>query len=408
MNDANVLQAAIALEPFLSEDASLVGAAAVFWIALALIGYTYVGYGALIWCMGRLRPRPVHAAKIRPSVSVVIVAHNEASRIRAKIENLMAVDYPAELLEIIVASDGSTDETVGSLQDFPMVRTMAYSRRRGKAAVLDDVIPTATGDIVVLADARQRFHSGAISALVEGFADVTVGAVSGELVLLNEGECDAAVEGTAMYWHFEKVIRASESRVDSTIGATGAIYAIRRELFEPIPADTVLDDVLIPLRIARRGYRILFAANALAYDWRVATAQQEHIRKVRTIAGTFQLFAKERWLLSPSRNPLWLQTLSHKALRLALPIFYLMAFVSNALLVNVSFYRWTMGAQLLFGFAAFLGWVSPRARQKIRPLVIPYTVCFLSWATLVGFSRFLAGRQSATWEHAHASGDVVP
>lgn len=380
-------------------------AMALFWTALVLIIYTYVGYGALVWCAGRLRPRPVRAAGIRPSVSVVIVAYNEASRIRAKIENLELVEYPRPLLEVIVASDGSTDDTVVCLQDYPHVRTVSYRTRRGKAAVLGDVIPAATGDIVVLADARQLFHPAAISALVEGFADDSVGAVSGELVLLNEGQSPAAVEGTAMYWRFEKLIRASESRVDSTVGATGAIYAIRRRLFEPIPPETILDDVLIPLRIARRGYRIVFDVKALAYDWRVATARQEYIRKVRTIAGTFQLFARERWIWNPFRNRLWVQTLSHKGLRLALPLLYVMAFVSNAILLDVWFYRWTMGAQSLFGLAAIGGWASPRVRTRIPLLVIPYTVCFLSWATVAGFARFLAGRQTATWEHAHANVD---
>jgi cellulose synthase/poly-beta-1,6-N-acetylglucosamine synthase-like glycosyltransferase len=370
-----------------------------FWAALGAVVYAYVGYGALMRVLARVRPRPVTSGGIRPFVSVVVTAYNEEDTVVQRIENLLAADYPRDRLEIIVASDGSTDRTVARAGGIsPDVRVVAFPGRRGKPAMLNDVVPSARGDIVVLADARQRFERGAIAALVASFADPSVGAVSGELILLKEGETDPAVDGTALYWDFEKQIRFAESRVDSTVGATGAIYAIRRELFTPIPPNTILDDVVVPMSIARRGYRVLFEPAALAFDRRAASARQEFGRKVRTIAGNFQMLAAERWLLSPRQNRLWWQTFSHKILRLLLPVCYAVALVANLMLLDQPFYRWTLAGGVLFVVAAVAGLAVPAARRVLPVLSVPYGICFLTWATVIGFLRFLTGRQQVTWE----------
>jgi cellulose synthase/poly-beta-1,6-N-acetylglucosamine synthase-like glycosyltransferase len=378
---------------------------AVFWIAVTAVLYAYVGYGVLVCVAAWIRPRPVASAPIRPTVTVVVVAHNEASRITERIESLLAMDYPRDRIDIIVAVDGSTDDTADRARRFePHVRVVAFPARRGKPAVLDDVVPTARGEIVILADARQWFDPGAAAALVESFADPAVGAVSGELFLLNEGEHAAAVDGTAVYWDYEKRIRRSESRIDSTVGVTGAICAIRRTLFEPIPPTTLLDDVIIPLRIARRGYRVVFESRARAYDRRAATARDEFTRKVRTMAGNFQMFARERWLLSPWQNPLWLQTLSHKGLRLVLPLVYATIVFSNLLLLTEALYRWTMAMEVAFFATALTSHVFPAIRKTIPFVVVPYAICFLTWATVVGFVRFVTGRQRVTWDRGTPSG----
>jgi len=225
-----------------------------------------------------------------------------------------------------------------------------------------------------------------------------VGAVSGELILDDDGTRTAVTDGVGFYWGYEKFIRRSESRVDSTVGTTGAIYAIRWDSFEPIPEDTILDDVLIPMRIARRGYRVLFEAGARAYDRVVATAGQEFTRKVRTIAGTFQLFTREHWLLNPFRNRLWLQTVSHKGLRLLSPLFLVAALGANLLLLDQPFYHWTLAIQIVFYAVALSGCAMRNSRRKIPLLIVPYVFCLLSWATVVAFVRFIIGRQSVTWE----------
>jgi cellulose synthase/poly-beta-1,6-N-acetylglucosamine synthase-like glycosyltransferase len=381
-----------------------VSAAILFWTAVFLLVYTYVGYGALAWVWARVRPRSVRAAAIQPSVTVVVAAFNEAGRVAARIENLLALDYPRDRLEIVIASDGSTDNTVEIARTFgPGVRVEAFPVRRGKPAMLNDVVPAARGEIVVLADARQRFDRGALQALVRSFGDPMVGAVSGELLLLKEGEPEPAVEGAAVYWSYEKLIRQLESRADSTVGATGAIYAIRRDLFRPIADETVLDDVVIPMNIARLGFRVLFEPAARAYDRCFATDQEEFTRKVRTMAGNFQMFASERWLLNPAQNRLWLQTISHKALRLVLPAMYATVFVANLALLDTPFYQLTMAGQVAFVAVAAIGYAFPRVRGALPLIVVPYAICFLTWATVVGFVRFIAGRQRVTWERSTAT-----
>ncbi len=370
-----------------------------FWVSLGLLVYSHIAYPVLIWAMSRMRPRPVQSTLDLPSLSVVIVAHNEALRIEEKLRNLLSLDYPQHRLEILIGDDGSTDGTADRARAFEGagVSVVGHNARRGKAAVLNDLVPRARGEIVVLADARQRFEVDTLRALVAPFGDARVGAVSGELIL-TDADAPGSNQGVSIYWRYEKLIRWSESQVDSTVGATGAIYAIRRALFEPIPADTILDDVVIPLRIARRGYRVLFEPRARAYDRVAPSSQAELTRKVRTIAGNFQLFVRERWLLNPFRNRLWFQTLSHKGLRLLAPLLQGTALATNLFLTSSPGYRLLLAAQALFYATALGGYALRNTNRKHPVLALPYTVCLFSWATVVGFFRFATGQQRVTWE----------
>ena len=380
---------------------------ALFWTAVATLAYTFVGYPVLVWSLARLRPRPVRRADVRPTVSVLVAAYDEAANIARRIENCLALDYPADRLEIVVASDGSTDATVeiarryeASPPSAPTVRVIAYPWRRGKPCVLNDTIPQCRGEIVVLADARQRYEPSAVRRLVENFADAAVGAASGELCLVNEAGV-AVGEGVGAYWRYEKLIRRSESAFDSTVGATGAVYAIRRALFEPMPPDTLLDDVLIPVRIARRGFRVVFDARARAWDHAASSARHEYTRKVRTIAGVAQLFSRERWLLLPVHR-LWVQAVSHKLLRLAAPFLMIAALASAALLARRSpLYAAALTGQVAFYAAATAGAVLGRGRGAVsRILAIPYTFCLLNVTTLVALARLASGRQEIQWRKA--------
>jgi cellulose synthase/poly-beta-1,6-N-acetylglucosamine synthase-like glycosyltransferase len=374
----------------------------VFWTALALLFYVYIGYPVVAALAARLRTRPDRRRAIEPTVSIVVGAYNEAERIDGRIENLLALDYPADRLEIVVGSDGSTDSTVERARRYERfgVTVHAFETRRGKPAVLNALAPTVTGEIVLFADARQRFERGTLRAIVANFADPEVGAVSGELVLKPAEGAATAGHGAAFYWRYEKFIRSAESRVDSTVGATGAIYAVRRTLFEAIPDDTLLDDMLVPLRIVRRGYRVLFEPAARAYDCTSATAAQEFARKARTIAGNFQLLARERWLFNPFQNRLWLETISHKALRLTLPLLHAALFVANVAAAGAWPYQWLLAGQVAFYAAAIAGSVQRHGGRRFVGFTVPYMLCLLSWATLVGFYRFLTNGQPVTWERA--------
>jgi len=379
-------------------------AGALFWMSMLLLVYVYVGYPVIAAMRARLWTRPRERAPIEPTVSVVVIAHNEAERIGKRIENLLALEYPRQKLEIVIGSDGSTDQTVERARRYERfgVIVRAFQQHRGKPAVVNALVPTVRGEIVVFADARQRFDSQTIRQLVANFADRHVGAASGELVITAADGTAAAGHGAALYWRYEKFIRSAEGRVDSTIGATGAIYAIRRELFEPIPDDTLLDDVLIPLRIVRRGYRVVFEPQARAYDGASSTALQEFVRKTRTIAGLFQLIAREGWLLNPFQNRLWFETLSHKVFRVALPMFHVSLVASNIALADWGFFGLLLTLQMSFYALALIGFIQRNARRRAMVFSAPCAMCLLLWATIVGFYRFITHRQQVTWERVPA------
>jgi cellulose synthase/poly-beta-1,6-N-acetylglucosamine synthase-like glycosyltransferase len=371
-----------------------------FWLSFTVLGYICVGYPIIARIRAALRPLSRRRAPIEPTVTIIVSAYNEASRIERRLQNLLALDYPRDRFEIVVGSDGSTDDTVARACAFESagVQVRGFTARRGKPALLNELVPEATGEIVVFADARQRFDPLALRALVANFADPGVGAVSGELVMTAGHQADPGCEGAAMYWNYEKLIRSTESRGGSTVGATGAIYAIRKSLFEPLADDTILDDVLIPVRIARRGYQVVFESGAKAFDIAPVNAHAELVRKARTIGGTFQLFARERWLLNPRLNPLWFETISHKALRLSLPVVLATLLFSNLALLDWWPYQVTLVGQAAFYTAAIAGCGQHPARRRRMVLTLPYTMCLLSWATIVGFFRFVTNAQDVTWE----------
>ena len=400
--DTRTLALARAARPDAAAGGRLRAAEVVLWVCAAALAYVYVGYPALVALWARWRPRPRRRAPIEPAVSVLISACNEADRVDARVRNLLALDYPRERLEILIGSDGSTDATAACARVWEAagVRVLAFDARRGKAAVLNDLAAAARGEVLIFGDARQRWAPDAVRALLAGFADPEVGAVSGELILTAD---DASVvgEGVGAYWRYEKLIRASESAIDSTVGATGAIYAVRRDLFAPIPADTILDDVLIPLGVVRQGRRVVFEPAARAFDRVAATPLEEFTRKVRTIGGTFQLFVSQRrWLLHPGRNRLFIQTVSHKGLRLLSPVLLLAAFVANAALVDRPVYAAVLVAQIAFYSAAGAGAVAGARGRRPAVLAVPYVFCLLNDATLIAFVRFVRGRQRVTWEPA--------
>jgi cellulose synthase/poly-beta-1,6-N-acetylglucosamine synthase-like glycosyltransferase len=363
-----------------------------FWSAAALLVYAFAGYQLLIGLLARLRPRPCSVSAAPQRVTVLIAACNEQERIRSRIENLRASAIP---VEIAVCSDGASDATAAEAR-LAGARVLEFSTRRGKAACLSEVIPSLDADIVVLADARQQFTPETIPRLVRHFADPSVGAVSGRLRIANTAS--GAGAGINLYWKMEVAIRQAESNFDSCIGCTGAVYAIRRSLFEPIPADTILDDVVIPMRIALSGYRVLYDSEAEAYDPQPLDPGSETRRKARTLAGNFQILFRYPAWLNPWSNRLAWQLISHKYLRLAGPALLLAALGSSASLAGSPFYLACLAIQVLLYGLAIVGFAFPFLR--IRLISVPAGFLFLNLMTLRGFFRFLFGPSGGAWESA--------
>jgi cellulose synthase/poly-beta-1,6-N-acetylglucosamine synthase-like glycosyltransferase len=345
----------------------------ILWTALAGIVYVYAGYPLLLLAWRMWGRRPVRKRRYEPSVSLVIAMRNERTNVRAKMQNCLNLDYPPGKLQVIVSLDASTDGTEALVRDYAGkgVEVVSSPVHRGKAEALNSGVAIATGSIVLFADARQQFGKGAVRELVANFADASVGAVSGELVLLDEQGKESS-DAAGAYWRYEKGLRAMESEIHSVPGATGAIYAIRRELFAPLAAGTILDDVVIPMRIVQAGKRVIFEPAARAYEFASQSAKSEYERKVRTLAGNYQLLARMPELLAPWRNPIFVQFLSHKVGRLLVPYCLAALFISNLFLLH-GFYLTIMIGQVLWYALAGAGWLASTRDSKVRNATAPAT-----------------------------------
>ena len=252
--------------------------------ALAVLAYTYVGYPLLLAAWARLAPRPVRRGAFQPAVAIIIVVHNGAAVIGRKVRTCLEQDYPQEKLRVLVISDGSRDATFTAIRAIgdPRVKLLAFPFRRGKAACLNDAVALCDEEVIVFTDARQPLDRRAVRHLVANLGDAEVGAVSGQLVFERDG-MTAFGEGLDAYWRYEKFLRRAEGRIRSTVGVTGALYALRRECFREIPADTVLDDVLIPMNVVMQGRRVIFEDEALVFDHASPDARAERSRRAWSI-----------------------------------------------------------------------------------------------------------------------------
>lgn len=374
--------------------------ARLFGLSLFVIAFTYAGYPLLLALWARMSPKAVLRLRHHPGLTVVIVAHDEEVGIGAKIDQCLDQDYPVDRLRVLAVSDGSMDATAAVIESMaerdPRVGVMVFPVRRGKAACLNDALANCVDEIVVFCDVRQQIDRDAIRFLVEPLSDEDVGAVSGELAFRTDSTSGFAA-GVDAYWRYEKYIRRQEAVIDSVVGVTGAFYAMRRSLWQPIPPTTILDDVLVPMNVVLQGKRVLFETRAIAWDRPSESSQQERPRKVRTLAGNFQLLALRPELLSPRRNPIFVQFFCHKVLRLLVPLFMTSALLCNALLATRSLH-WAIVllAQIaLYGLAA-AGPRHPRL-ALLKPVRLLSTFLWMNAFVVLGFFDFLNNKDAHLW-----------
>jgi cellulose synthase/poly-beta-1,6-N-acetylglucosamine synthase-like glycosyltransferase len=368
-----------------------------FWVCALLLAHVFVGYPVWMWLLARWRPQPVHRQAMTRTVTVVIAVHDGAEHIQAKLSNLGALAYPRESIDIVIVCDGCSDDTASRCRQFgdPRVRVLEFAERRGKAACITDAIAVAGGEVLLMTDVRQRLAPAALSELVANFADGAVGAVGGELLF--EDADTGFARGIDAYWRYEKLIRHAESRSGSMIGVSGALYAMRRELFQPLPFGTVLDDVLVPMRVAALGHRVVFEPKALAWDRPSQQPVEERRRKIRTLAGNYQLIQLAPWLLLPWRNPLWFRFVSHKLLRLLAPWLLLLLALSAAVLATShAICALTLLCLLVGAGLAVAGWLQPAVGRRL-PVRLVLAFFYLNLFAAQALLAFTRNRRLHLW-----------
>ena len=368
-----------------------------FWSCASLILLTYLGYPVYLYVRARFWPLPVKRASLLPNVSIVVAVHNEEKYLPTKLEGLAAIDYPPERLQVIVVSDGSTDDTNAILklwQGAPS-RTAVFADHRGKAAAVNRGLAVAQGEIVLFTDARQTLALDALKQLSANFADPQVGCVSGEL-MIGRDQVTACSEGAGLYWRLEKKMRLWEALTGSMVGATGAIYAVRKELLVFLPEGTILDDMYIPLHVARQGRRVVCDFQARAFDPLAPSPGQEFRRKPRTLFGNYQLLQLAPWLLT-CPNPVRFRFLGHKLSRLLMP-FALLSMLFSSAALHYGIYNFALILQLIFYALALCSFVRPTSGLFSRLSNVSAAFVVLNAAAATAFFYFLTGRK-AEWSH---------
>ncbi len=366
-----------------------------FWIAIAVPFYTYIGYPLVLLLLRLIIHRRVKKAPIEPFVSVLIPAYNEGDVIERKLHNTLALDYPADRIEIVVASDGSNDDTVNvarQFEDGKRVRVLDYPVNRGKIPLLNATVPQLNGEIVVFSDAPAMLFADSVRKLVANFADPRVGAASGRYTVVKADEVNIG-KSEDFYWKYETWLKVQESQVASTLGGHGHLHAIRKELYPFPPPGTINDDYIIPVSVLSKGYRAVYEPEAIVYE--EAHEMAGFGRRVRIMAGNMQQLREIRGLLWPFRPLPLFFFLSHKASRLVVPFAMVVALVASALLLRSPFYVVLLCLQGGFYAMAALG-----ARLRLRPktLMLPFYFCMINAATFFGLYHALTSRRRMAWK----------
>ncbi len=376
-----------------------------FWISLFLVFYTFLGYGVLLLVLvktKRLFRKPAQEKTELPSCTVVVAAYNEEEFIEKKILNTLDLEYPGNL-QFMFVSDGSSDRTPEIVSRYPQVQGFYEKERRGKIHAVHRIMQHVETEVVVFTDANTLLNREALLKICRHYADPKVGGVAGEKRVCSDGTADATA-GEGFYWKYESALKKWDSELYSVVGAAGELFSIRRGLYEPVPSDSILDDFMISMLVAEKGYRIVYEPEAYAAETTSENVNEELKRKIRIAAGGIQSIIRLKGLLYPSKPVLTFQYISHRVLRWTItPFLLILAFILNCIIAQKDdrlVYQLLLLAQILFYTGAAAGWLLARRRLKIKVLFIPYYFCLMNYAVLAGILRYFLGEQSVLWEKA--------
>ncbi|MBC7566131.1 MAG: glycosyltransferase family 2 protein [Pedobacter sp.] len=381
-----------------------------FWVALFLIFYTFFGYGILLYILIKIK-RLINPPKKRlytfeelPSCTIIVAAYNEADFIAEKIRNTLALNYPEGKLKLIFVTDGSTDSTPEIVSRYPEIKLLHSPARLGKISAVHRSMLEVETELVVFTDANTFLNVDALVLMCRHYADPTVGAVAGEKRVMIEESADATA-GEGFYWKYESKLKAWDSELYSVVGAAGELFSVRKDQYEPVPSNSVLDDFMISMKIAEKGFVIVYEPEAFAQESSSANVGEELKRKIRIAAGGMQSIIWLKSLLNPFKFPvLSFQYISHRVLRWTItPFLMILAFLLNIFIVLKAadfIYNFILIAQVLFYFSAYLGKILEAKKVRIKLLFIPYYFCMMNYAVFAGLIRYFKGNQSVIWEKA--------
>ena len=394
---------------------------AVFWASVAFLAYTYVGYPLIMFVLSSLvqvkrdlefilarrERRQRDEATELPAVTLGFAAYNEQDVIDAKLRNILELDYPAEKLEVIVVSDGSTDETDAIVERYAGrgVRLLTDGERRGKAARINQVVAEASHPIVVLSDANTMYEPDALRSLVRHFEDERVGSVCGEVRLIGP---DGSLESESLYWRYEVMLKFMENKLDLVLGSNGPIYAVRKDLYEPIPDETIVDDFVIPMAIRSKGYRLVYDPEAVAHEQTTGSIKGEFVRRRRIGAGNWQAAVMLRSMLNPFAGRVAFSFWSHKIFRWTGPLAMITAFGSHLVLAMEPGYTILLVAHVAFYAAAAFGHFVGGKGTFASICRVPQVFVGMNLGLLCGFLRFLTDRQAVAWEQTRGDAAETP
>jgi len=380
-----------------------------FWICLFIVFYTFVGYAILLYILVRIRRLFVRSVTnptpdILPTLTIIVAAYNEAYTIEQKVINTVALTYPPEKINYVFIADGSTDATKEIIARYSQIKLMYAPERKGKISAIHRAIKEIKSEIVVFTDANTLLNKNALLNIARHYSNKKTGAVSGEKRIKMDEYADATT-GEGIYWKYESLLKKWDSELYSVVGAAGELFSIRTSLYEFVPDDSILDDFMISMMVAKKGYRIAYEPNAYATEESSANVKEELKRKIRIASGGIQSALRLGFLLNPFRLPvLTFQYISHRLLRWTIAPFALIAvFVLNLLIVlqyQSPLYTVLMLGQILFYIAALVGWIFANKPLGLKMLFMPYYFCLMNYAVLAGLLRYFSGKQSVVWEKA--------
>ncbi|MBA3828324.1 MAG: glycosyltransferase family 2 protein [Taibaiella sp.] len=381
----------------------------IYWLSLLIVFYAFAGYGLLLYIIIKVRRAVQGRPKLPgmenlPPVTLVIAAYNEADIMEAKIQNTLALQYPANKLHFLFTTDGSNDNSPEIIAKYPQIKMLHSPERRGKMHAMHRAMSQVHTEVVVFTDANTFLNNEAIINIARHYSDKKVGAVSGEKRVLVSDVSDATA-GEGFYWKYESALKKWDSELYSVMGAAGELFSVRRELYEAVPADTILDDFMISMLIVQKGYRIVYEPDAYATESSSANVKEELKRKVRIAAGGIQSILRLKKLLNPFAYPVVsFQYISHRVLRWTVtPFLMILAFLLNIVLAiqfQSMVYSVFLVSQILFYGMALLGWIMDQRKIKVKIFFIPYYFCVMNYAVVAGIYRYLFKEQSAVWEKA--------